>query len=183
VGLLLGRRLLGVGLVEDDLAAHQLAPPTALPPRRPEELVLPCLEVVGFVQEGQEAREDPYAVEGVALGSQLGVGEGGVVAEDDEARGHGEDERLEVGQVVVARAADVCGREEREDIFGRLWQLPELAHRSVQHSIVVESTAYASPVGIVGGDLLGLGQAEDALLKAEFRVGRAHLSCLHVRMV
>ena len=33
---------------------------------------------------------------------------------------------------------------------------------------------HASPVGVVGGDLLGLRQAEDALLEAEFGVGCAH---------
>jgi hypothetical protein len=33
---------------------------------------------------------------------------------------------------------------------------------------------YACPVLIVGGDLLGLREAEDALLEAEFGVGRAH---------
>ena len=33
---------------------------------------------------------------------------------------------------------------------------------------------YARPVIIVGGDLLGLREAEDALLEAEFGVGRAH---------
>jgi len=33
---------------------------------------------------------------------------------------------------------------------------------------------YACPVVVVGGDLLGLREAEDALLEAEFGVGRAH---------
>lgn len=53
LGLLLCGRLLWVGLVEDDLASHQLAPPTALPPRSPEKVVLPCLEMVGLIQKGQ----------------------------------------------------------------------------------------------------------------------------------
>jgi len=96
LGFALGGRLLWVGLVEDDLAP-QLAAPAALSPGRPEELVLPLLEVVGFVQEREQSREDPYAVEGIALGRKLRVGEGGVVAQDNEARGDGEHERLEVG--------------------------------------------------------------------------------------
>lgn len=53
--------------------------------------------MVGLVQKGQQAREDADAVEGIALRGQVGVGERGVVAQDNEARGDGEDERLEVG--------------------------------------------------------------------------------------
>jgi hypothetical protein len=175
VGLQRGRRLLGVGLVEDDLAAHQLAAPTALPARGPEELVLPLLEVVGLVQERQQAREHADAVEGVPLGRKLGVGEGGVVAQHNEARRHGEDQRLEVGEVVVARAADVGGREEREDILSRLGQLPELSQQLARRAARgMAGSAYAGPVGIVGGDFLGLRQAEDALLEGEFGVGGAH---------
>jgi hypothetical protein len=88
--------------------------------------------VVGLIQKGQQSRQDADAVEGIALRGQLGVGERGVVAQDNEARGDGEDQRLEVGEVVVAGAANVCGREEREDILGRLGQLPELAPWSAQ---------------------------------------------------
>jgi hypothetical protein len=95
--LALSRCLLWVGLVEDDLAPHQLAPPTALPAGSPEELVLPLLEMVGFVYEGQQARENPYAVEGIPFRRKLRVGEGGVVAQHDEARGDGQDQRLEIG--------------------------------------------------------------------------------------
>ena len=135
--------------------------------------------MVGFIQEGQQSREDPYAVEGVALRGQLGVGEGGVVAQDYEARGDGEDERLEIGEVVVAGAANVCGREEREDIFRRLGQLPELAPSSVQQQHRGQGRAYASPIGVVGGDLLGLRQAEDALLEGQFRVGCTHWQACH----
>jgi hypothetical protein len=62
----------------------------------------------------------------MALGGKLRVGEGGVAAQHTEARRHSKHERLEVGEVAVARAADVCGREEGEDILGRLGQLPEL---------------------------------------------------------
>lgn len=39
---------------------------------------------------------------------------------------------------------------------------------------------YASPVAIVGGDLLGLRQAEDALLEGEFGVGGAHRDACHI---
>lgn len=39
--------------------------------------------------------------------------------------------------------------------------------------------AYASPVDVVGSYLLGLRQAKDALLEAEFRVGRAHWNTCH----
>jgi hypothetical protein len=38
----------------------------------------------------------------------------------------------------------------------------------------VEAEAYVGPVGVVCGNLLGLRQAEDALLEGEFGVGRAH---------
>lgn len=43
--------------------------------------------------------------------------------------------------------------------------------------------AYASPVVIVGGDLLGFREAEDALLEAEFRVGRAHWNAYHMNLL
>jgi hypothetical protein len=59
-------------------------------------------------------------------------------------------------------------------------------HRSQFSVDITEQTSYAGPVDIVGRDLLRLGQAEDALLKAEFGVGRAHrkasvvtASCAH----
>jgi hypothetical protein len=39
---------------------------------------------------------------------------------------------------------------------------------------VIERAPYAGPVLIVGRNLLGLREAEDALFKAEFGVGRAH---------
>jgi len=39
--------------------------------------------------------------------------------------------------------------------------------------------AYASPVDVVSSYLLGLRQAKDALLEAEFRVGRAHWKTYH----
>lgn len=38
--------------------------------------------------------------------------------------------------------------------------------------------SYAGPIRIVGGDLLGIRQAENALLEAELGVGRAHGSLL-----
>jgi hypothetical protein len=99
-----------------------------------------------------------------------------VVAQHNQARRDGEDQRLEVGEVVVARAADVRGREEREDILSRLGQLPELSQPLAhgQHKTGQAGSAYAGPVGIVGGDFLGLRQAEDALLEGEFGVGGAH---------
>lgn len=95
-GLLLRRRLLRVCFVEYDLAAH-LAPPTALPPRGPEEVVFPLLEAVFLIQERQQAGEYANAVEGITLRGKLGVGERGVVAQDIEARGEGEDQGLKVG--------------------------------------------------------------------------------------
>ena len=55
------------------------------------------------------------------------------------------------------------------------------------HAVVVspehatsKQKAYPSPVGVVGGDLLGLRQAEDALLEGEFRVGGAHQNACHI---
>ena len=96
LGLLLGWRLLGVGFVEDDLAP-QLAPPAALPSRSPEKLVFPLSQVVGLVYKGQQSREHTYAVEGVSLRRKLGIGEGGVVAQHNQARRHGEDQCFEVG--------------------------------------------------------------------------------------
>jgi len=41
--------------------------------------------VVGLVQKRKESGQDAYAVESIALGCKLGVGEGRVVAEDNEA--------------------------------------------------------------------------------------------------
>lgn len=83
--------LLGVGFVEEHLTSRQLAPPTTLAALRPEELVLPLLKMVGLIQERQEAGEYAYTVEGISLRRKLWVGEGRVVAQDDEARGDGED--------------------------------------------------------------------------------------------
>lgn len=42
-----------------------------------------------------------------------------------------------------------------------------------------QSIAYASPISVVGGDLLGLRQAEDALLEGQFRVGCTHWQACH----
>lgn len=137
--------------------------------------------MVGLVEKRQQASEDADAVEGVPLGRKIRVGKGGVAAQDTEARRHGEDKRLEVGEVVVAGAANVCRREEREDVFGRLWQLPELVQWLAQHCSR-EADPYARPVGIICGDLLGLRQAEDALLEAEFGVGGAHWNACHYFM-
>ena len=122
---MLGGRLLGVGLVEEYLGAVA-GMAGALAAGAPEELVLPGVQVVGFVDKGQDAGEHPDAVEGMALGGELWVGEGGVASQHAEARRHCKHERLEVGEVPVARAAYVGGREEGEDILGRLGQLPEL---------------------------------------------------------
>jgi hypothetical protein len=130
--------------------------------------------VVGFVYKRKQSREHAYAVERISLWRKLRVGEGGVVAQDNQARRHSENKGFEVGEVVVAGTADIRRREEREDILGRLGQLPKLAAQSVYADCEHEAEAYASPVGIVGGDLLGLRQAEDALLEGEFGVGRAH---------
>ena len=146
----------------------------ALSPDGPEELLLPCLEMVGLVQEGQQPREDADTVQSIALGGEVGVREGGVGAKDAEARADGEDQRLEVGEVVVAGAADIGRREEREDVFGGFRQLPELAQRSAQFAARGRGEPYTSPVVVIGRNLLGLRQAEDALLEAEFRVGRTH---------
>jgi hypothetical protein len=45
-----------------------------------------------------------------------------------------------------------------------------------------ESRAYTSPVAIVGWDLLGLRQTEDALFEAKFGVGRTHLNSCHITL-
>jgi hypothetical protein len=104
-----------------------------------------------------------------------------VVAEDAEARAHSEDQSLEIGKVGVARAADVGRREQREDILGGLRQLPELRRPSlVAWGSISRAEAYTSPVCVVGGDLPGLRQAEDALLEAEFGVGGAHRDACHI---
>lgn len=104
----------------------QLAVAAALPAGAPEELVLPCFEVVRFVEKGKYAGEDAYAIESIALGSKLGIGERRVVSQDAEARRYSEDQRLEVGKIAVACAADVGWGEEGEDILGGLGELPEL---------------------------------------------------------
>ena len=96
-GLLLCGRLFRVGLVKDDLAAHELASATAFATFSPEELVFPRIEVVGLVQKGQQAGEDTDAVEGIALRGEVRVRKRGVVAQDNEARGDCEYQRLEVG--------------------------------------------------------------------------------------
>ena len=49
-----------------------------------------------------------------------------MIAKDAESGGDGEDERLEIRKVHVSRAAYISGRKEREDVFSRLGELPEL---------------------------------------------------------
>lgn len=139
-------RLLRIGLVEEHLGAR-VAAAAALPASAPEEVVFPGIEVVGLVDKGQDAGEHAYAVEGVTLGRKLRVGKRGVVAQHAEARRHGKNQRLEVGEVVVARAPDVGGREEREDILCRLGQLPELWQRSRQRMGVNTGMGIAMSVG------------------------------------
>jgi hypothetical protein len=47
---------------------------------RPEELILPLLQVLGFVNIGEKASEDADTVENITLGGKIGVGERGVIS-------------------------------------------------------------------------------------------------------
>lgn len=85
--------------------------------------------MIRLVDKGEYTRKHTNTVESVPFGRELGIGEGGVVSKHAEARGHGEDKSFEVGEVVIAGTADVSGREERKDVFGRFRQLPELPGR------------------------------------------------------
>lgn len=51
------------------------------------------------------------------------------MAEDEQARGQGQYEGLEVLEGAVARAADIGSGEEAEDVLGGLGELPELESR------------------------------------------------------
>lgn len=51
------------------------------------------------------------------------------MAEDEEARCQGKDERFKILVRAVAGAADIGGGEEAEDILRRLGELPELEPR------------------------------------------------------
>ena len=51
-----------------------------------------------------------------------------MTAEDKQARGNGKDKGFEVCERGVAGSADVDWREETEDIFGGIWELPKLAN-------------------------------------------------------
>lgn len=106
-----------------------------------------------------------------------------MVAQYTEARSDGEDECFQIGQIVVSGAPNVGGGEEGEDISGGLRELPEL-HKSYlakygREEKRTKRKPYAGPVGVIGGYLFRLRQAEDALLEAEFGVGSAHRNARH----
>ena len=63
-----------------------------------------------------------------------------MAAQDTQLGRDGEDQGLEIVEVVVARTTDVGGREEGEDILGGLWQFPELSGDLV---LVGEDVIYA----------------------------------------
>ena len=76
--LLLPGPLLLVGLVKEHLAGQD-GLSGALAPCAPEEAVLPFRQRFPFVQIREDPREDADAVEGVAVRSDLGIGERGMV--------------------------------------------------------------------------------------------------------
>lgn len=77
--LVLGLSRLGLGsLVEQHLVGDgSLARP--LLATGPEELLLPAGKAVLFIDEGQDARQDTDAVQGIALRCEVGIGEGRVM--------------------------------------------------------------------------------------------------------
>jgi hypothetical protein len=70
-----------------------------------------------FVNERENAREDPKAVESFSIGSYLRFGEGGVVAEHEQAVRDGLDKALEILERIVSSPANIGGGEEAEYIF------------------------------------------------------------------
>lgn len=132
----------GAVAVEEHLVRNGRAA-RAPPPRAPEEALLPLLQRLGLVDVGENAGQHADAVEGVAVGRELRVGEGRVVAEDEEARGQGQYERLEVLERAVAGPAYVGGGEKTEDVLGGLGELPELRDRRGLVSGLGVSDGYA----------------------------------------
>lgn len=51
------------------------------------------------------------------------------MTKDEQARCHGEYERFQILERIIASAAHIGGREETEDVLGRLGELPELRGR------------------------------------------------------
>lgn len=110
----------------------------------------------------------------MALWGKLCIWEGGVVLEGVELGGDGEKEGFEVRDCGVARAAYVRAREEAEDIFRRLRKFPELWPGQQISKFGVRTMTYAGPVGIVGCNILLLGEPEDALLENQLGLGGSH---------
>lgn len=126
--------------------------------------------MVGLVQKRKQPGEDTDAVEGVSFWRELRVGERGVVAEHAEARGDGENQRLEVCEIVVARAADICRREERKDIFGGFGQLPELVQQLARVASSMQGEGCHTPVQYASsaGTCLGSDRRKMPCLKLSF---------------
>ena len=111
--------------VEEDLVGDGRLPgqPAA---RRPEQVLLPLLQRIRFMDEREDTGQNADAVQGFAAGGEFGVREGGVVAKHEQMACHGLDQAFQVLAGIVASATHVGRGEEAEDVFGGLGQLPEL---------------------------------------------------------
>ena len=91
-----------------------------------------------------------------------------MIAQHEQLGRYREDEGFEVVEVVIAGTPYIRGREEGEDIFCRLWQLPELCIMCFSVCRLYEARiecTYTCPVLIIGSDSLVLRKLEDALFE------------------
>ena len=87
-----------------------------------------------------------------------------MLAQSKQARCQGEDQVFNVVEGAVSSSSDVNRREEAEDIIRGIWELPE-----------------ATPIRVVGGDVVRLREFEDALFEDKLGVGITHSRKLGTR--
>jgi hypothetical protein len=79
--------------VEQHLVGNR-RPPGWPAARRPEQLFLPPLQCLLLVDKRENSRQNADAVQRFSIGSEFGIGEGGVVTKQEQAVGHSPDEGL-----------------------------------------------------------------------------------------
>lgn len=145
------------------------------------------MEGISLIYVGEDAREDTDTVERVTLGGKVSVRKRRVLPQHEQARRHGQDQRFEVLEGIVARAPDVGRRKESEDVVGALWKLPELRWHPLARLLPgpggrdrkgpnkdCGEAPYRCPVWVVGRDVTLLRQPEDALFELELRATCTH---------